>query len=46
MGMIIKNLSVKTHQFRSMVEYYYGLLQQVYFIITIEISGIQLNLMF
>lgn len=44
MGIILKNAPVNVYHFIGMVEHYYNILRQVYFIIIIEISDIQTNL--
>lgn len=44
MGIIVKNILVKAHHFISMIEYYYGLLSQVYSIIITEIPDLQSDL--
>lgn len=44
MAIIVKNVLVKAHYSMGMVEGYYGPLQRVYFIIIIEISGIEADL--
>lgn len=46
MRIIIKNTPVKAHYSIGMVKHYYGLLQQVYSIITTKILGIKPELVF
>ncbi len=41
MSIIVKNALIEVHYFIGLVEYYYGPLHWVYFIITIEILSIK-----
>lgn len=43
-GIIIKNAPVEAYHSIEMIEHYYGLLKQVYSIITAEIPSIEPNL--